>query len=305
MEAKKKSNKAWWWIGGGTLAAAGILGAMWYFSKPEAAKGTPPPSPEPTPVRTSTTSSGSGSSSRDGFPLKRGSRGSAVRALQQALVDRYGIEVLGGSRVDGDFGSKTEAALRSKGHPTTVSIDTFQTITNKRPPQPPSGNTTPTKINATDISEEIRGALIFRNIRNVLAQLKKMKTVEDYIAVNNDFKLTKIPGSAGILVTMTLVNGLFFYFTSAGHRDAIRRELLRMGLKEREGVWSLSGLDGPSTRTVKTVVTTTLRGNQGQRLMVPPQTVLGTEVQSRGGFSIVRMVDGSTISVASADLSSA
>lgn len=58
---------------------------------------SPTPTPKPTPTQTPT----------DAFPLKYGSKGNNVKLLQEAI----GVENLGGSKIDGDFGRKTEAAV--------------------------------------------------------------------------------------------------------------------------------------------------------------------------------------------------
>ncbi len=73
-----------------------------------------------TPSGSGSSSSGSssgGSYSRRGFPLKKGSGGNEVKALQKYLnsVNNYGLVV------DGKFGSKTENALKRWNGKTEVS----------------------------------------------------------------------------------------------------------------------------------------------------------------------------------------
>lgn len=69
----------------------------------------------------------SGNSS--GFPIKSGSRGEAVRAVQKALIKAYGKGILPRYGADGIWGSETENALRSKNLPLSISQSDFQKIT--------------------------------------------------------------------------------------------------------------------------------------------------------------------------------
>jgi peptidoglycan hydrolase-like protein with peptidoglycan-binding domain len=55
--------------------------------------------------------------SNAGFPVQKGSKGANVKLLQQALISKYG-SILPAFGADGDFGSETETALKSKSHPT-------------------------------------------------------------------------------------------------------------------------------------------------------------------------------------------
>ncbi len=53
------------------------------------------------------------------FPLKKGSKGEMAKALQLALMDKYGAGILPRYGADGDFGSETVNALKKIGLPTT------------------------------------------------------------------------------------------------------------------------------------------------------------------------------------------
>jgi len=69
--------------------------------------------PGPTSSYTPYRSSSSGSSS-SGFPLKKGSRGTLVTNLQNALIKKYGRAILPKYGADGAFGSETQNALVSR-----------------------------------------------------------------------------------------------------------------------------------------------------------------------------------------------
>lgn len=56
----------------------------------------------------------------DNFPLQKGSLGTRVKQLQQALITKYGASILPKFGADGDFGSETESALSSKGIKTVL-----------------------------------------------------------------------------------------------------------------------------------------------------------------------------------------
>ncbi len=71
------------------------------------------------------TSSGA---STTGFPLQKGSRGAAVKVLQQALMQRYGNDILPKFGADADFDSETEIALKSKGHPTVLNESEYKSL---------------------------------------------------------------------------------------------------------------------------------------------------------------------------------
>jgi lysozyme family protein len=64
------------------------------------------------------------SSASDSFPLKRGSKGTRVTALQQAL-SKTTPSIL----IDGQFGPQTAAALKNAGFPEIVDETLFDKIT--------------------------------------------------------------------------------------------------------------------------------------------------------------------------------
>lgn len=85
----------------GALALAGVYFIYKYFQpkkKDAAAPAEPTPTPTPLPLPTS------------GVPLKKGSKGNAVKSLQQLLL-KIDSKILPKYGADGDFGSETEAAV--------------------------------------------------------------------------------------------------------------------------------------------------------------------------------------------------
>ena len=93
----------------GALALAGVYFIYKYFQpkkKEAAAPAEPTPTPTPLPLPIS------------GFPLKKGSKGNAVKSLQQLLL-KIDSKILPKYGADGDFGSETEAALKAQTGKTT------------------------------------------------------------------------------------------------------------------------------------------------------------------------------------------
>lgn len=95
----------------GALAVAGIYLLYRYFRKP---KGTPQttviePPPPYVPTR----------DPKDSYPLKKGSKGSNVKAIQE-LILKIDSTLLPKFGADGDFGSETEAAVKKLLNKTSV-----------------------------------------------------------------------------------------------------------------------------------------------------------------------------------------
>lgn len=64
----------------------------------------------------------------DNFPLKRGSKGNRVTQLQNALVKKFGANILPKYGVDGMFGQEVEAALVRAKMPTSVTEAIYNTF---------------------------------------------------------------------------------------------------------------------------------------------------------------------------------
>lgn len=124
-----KINNKVFWIAGGILLLGGLgTGAYFYFRKKEENESGDQSSP-----------SGSSSPSGfckydDSFPLKHGSCGNKVTALQKILhvlgadLGKTGSK---GDGVDGKYGDKTEAAVKKFIGKTTVSLADVERLKKK------------------------------------------------------------------------------------------------------------------------------------------------------------------------------
>ena len=64
----------------------------------------------------------------DNFPLKRGSKGNRVTQLQNALVKKFGANILPKYGVDGMFGQEVETALVRAKLPTTINETIYNSL---------------------------------------------------------------------------------------------------------------------------------------------------------------------------------
>lgn len=202
----------------------------------------------------------------DDFPLKKGSKGAKVKALQDALIAKHGKEILPRYGADGDFGSEMVAALKKLNLPESIDETTYNVLV------------TAPSIDAVELGKSLYKNAVNKNLSGVIASLKKMRTKEDYTSVNTEFKKYTLRG-----VSQTLVNGLLGSFSDENQKQQIRLEFSRMGLKYDGTKWSLSGLDGFKVMTTApTIVWRTPR--EGAK--VPANMILGTEVATNNGFTL-------------------
>ena len=209
----------------------------------------------------------------DDFPLKIGSRGGNVRQMQQALIDANG-PIPGGA--DGIFGKGTLAALKKAGYGETVSESTFNVILGSK--KTGAGTFEPKQL-ATSLAKSVSG----RNLSSVLSQLKQLKTIEDYTAVNDVFKTIRLLG-----VRHTLVNALLKFFTKESDKQQIRIQLTRIGLKYDGNTWSLAGI---SAMRIITTTPAVVWKDGRTPIEVPAKMVLGTLIDSRSGFTVFEAND--------------
>jgi len=202
------------------------------------------------------------------FPLKKGSKGETVRKLQEALIAKYGAQTLPKYGADGDFGSETFNALTKLGLPTTITESTYHVI----------AQGVQSAINSGAIGKDLYNAAIAKDLVKTISLLRKLKTVDDYSAANEQFKTGRIGG-----VRQTIVNGLLNVFTTEAQKGKIKFEFLRMGLQFDGSKWSLSGLDGlPIITTSATAVWI----NATDSVPVPARMVLGNEVSKRLDYTL-------------------
>jgi hypothetical protein len=202
----------------------------------------------------------------DEFPLKKGSKGARVKALQETLIAKYGKSILPKYGADGDFGSEMVVALKKLSLPESIDETTFNVLT--------KGNT----IDPKEVAKKLFDAAIKKNLQQVLFTLRGMKTTQEYSSVSEAFQLYRIGG-----VRKTLVNGLLDSFPNEQDKQKIRLEFSRMGLKYDGNKWSLSGLEGS---TIITREATVVWKNPRVGIKVPSNMVLGTEITERDGYTV-------------------
>jgi len=202
------------------------------------------------------------------FPLKKGSKGEVVKKLQEALLAKYGSKTLPKYGADGDFGTETVNALTKLGLPTTISESTYNVIVQG----------VQSAENGATVGKDLYKAAIAKDLTKTIALLKKLKTVDDYSAANEQFKLNRIGG-----VRQTIVNGLLNVFTTETQKQKIKFEFLRIGLQFDGSKWSLSGIDG---LPIVTLIPTTVWVNATQSVKVPARMVLGNEVSKRLDYTL-------------------
>lgn len=206
--------------------------------------------------------------STSGFPLKKGSKGTMVKALQQALIAKYGAGVLPKYGADGDFGSETASALTKYGLPTTIDESTYYVIVQ-------GGSSAPDK---STLANKFLTAATSANFSTVLSLLKQMSTKDDYKQVSAIFSQYRLRG-----VRQTLVNGLLGSFSDESQKQQIRYEFIRMGLRYDGSKWALDGIDG---RTIITTEPASIWISATEKRSVPKMMVLGTEISKRLDYTL-------------------
>ncbi|MBL4863040.1 MAG: hypothetical protein JKY09_08505 [Crocinitomicaceae bacterium] len=233
-----------------------------------------------------TTSSSSGSSS-SGFPLKKGSRGTLVTNLQNALIKKYGASILPKYGADGGFGSETHNALISKGLPTVITSEIFTQIVLGSGSGSSSSSTSSSSSNSSsDIASSLHSAITKNSISTAIRALKKIKNVSSYSAVNSIFKKTRTG-----LVRKTLVTALLDRFSSPSEKKQLNQEFYRIGLKYDGSKWSLSGVLGIVMDQLVTIEPTKIWDESGRSLQVPKATILGEYLDANNGATEFETLD--------------
>jgi hypothetical protein len=208
----------------------------------------------------------------DDFPLKNGSKGAKVKQVQQVLLAKLGASILGSKGADGDFGSKTEAALIKAGYPTSIDESNFNVITQSDAPPAPA-------FDADVTANQLYTAASKKDFSGTIKSLQTLSSKDDYNSVSEIFKSNyRING-----VHQTLVNGILGSFTDAKQKQAIRLQFTRMGLSYDGKKWSLSGLD---TASLITNQATIVWEHPKKGIKVPAKMVLGKEVAQCGEHTL-------------------
>ena len=223
------------------------------------------------------------STATDSFPLKRGSRGSRVTKLQQALA-----KTSPGIAIDGQFGSQTASALKSAGYSEIVDEALFNKIT--------SSTSLTVVFNPAALASSLYTATQARNLDQALSILKQLKTTADYSSVNEYYKKQSF-------IARTIVTDLLDYAfkNNEGAKVQIRNEFLRIGLKVNStGTWSLQGI-----RLYKDLVTirqTVVSDARNNRIPVRRNTILGDELEVGNGMTWFKSIDNSILKVPTQDV---
>jgi hypothetical protein len=213
------------------------------------------------------------------YPIKKGSKKVYIKQLQEALIKLYGKDLLKKFGADGDFGSETKNALKSKGYPIEIDEASYKKIIQQAYPEPLK---TVDQISASDkenidITKNLWLYATTKKLNPLLDQLKRIKSVAHYVKVNELFKTIRLNG-----VRQTIVNGALSSFSDNTSKQFISEALRNIGLKYYDEKWNLSGVD---ERKIITSQETTICSIDGScNVRVPQQTVLGVEV-IRGKFN--------------------
>jgi hypothetical protein len=200
------------------------------------------------------------------FPLKKGSKGEKVKALQEALIQKYGKVIMPRYGADGFFGAEMILALKKLKLPLVITETFYHVLVQGHTA---TKNTTGQKLHEAAIKQDFKTAI---------GLLKTIKTKEQYQEIGDQFKANRING-----VRQTLVNGMLNSFTKAEQQQAIRFEFIRMGLQYDGNKWSLSGVAGlPIMTTSNTVVWV----NAQKGINVPSKMILGNEVSKRLDYTL-------------------
>ena len=207
-----------------------------------------------------------GANSGEAFPLRRGSKGGQVKALQEALIEKHGRTIMPKYGADGFFGAELSAALKKLKLPATISETTFHVLVHGQ------------SAGKNNTAQKLHSAAIKADFKTALALLKKLNNKDDYQSVSKVFANLRLNG-----VRQTLVNGMLNTFSKEEQKQAIRFEFIRMGLQYDGTKWSLSGLGG---LPVITNQKTTVWLNASNGINVPPKTVLGNEISKRLDYTL-------------------
>ncbi|HTB31728.1 MAG TPA: peptidoglycan-binding domain-containing protein, partial [Bacteroidia bacterium] len=287
---EKAQKKTILFIGLGTITTAvlGFYGWQAYKDKQETKKkinaksstyGTSSPTTS-TPSDTTKKSyvpHYSASSGTTGFPLQKGSKGDKVKALQQALIAKFGASIMPRYGADGDFGNETAAALKTAGLPSTIDLSTFNALTVGGSSSSSTSNSWSSggSIDAKTIAANLHDAIDAIDIEKGIAALKLMNTTDDYSAVNTEFETTTV-----MFVRKTIVTGMLECFTDESQKVRIRLEFTRMGLKYDGTKFTLSGLP---YRLISSI-TTSVFNKDGKETPVKINMALGHPVGVRNGW---------------------
>ncbi len=200
------------------------------------------------------------------FPLRKGSKGDKVTALQEVLIAKHGKALMPKYGADGYFGVELIMALKKLKLPASINESTYNVLV--------QGHTT----SKNSLAQKLHASAMKVDFKTAIAILKTIKSKDDYQEVSTQFKTFRVNG-----VRQTLVNGMLNVFNKEAQKQAIRFEFIRMGLQYDGNKWSLSGLGG---LPIITNQETTVWVNATNGLKVKPKTVLGNEISKRLDYTL-------------------
>jgi peptidoglycan hydrolase-like protein with peptidoglycan-binding domain len=266
----KKGGKKWLLIGLGSAATAALTYFGWKYWKGSQEQSFSNDSNETdftsNPAPSYKRSTKAQTQNIDSFPLKKGSKGENVKALQQALISKYGKSILPKYGADGDFGSELTAALKKSGLPETIDETTFNVLVKGSSPDPVS------------TAAQLYNAVLKKDYAKVIALLKGLRSTSDYKNVSNAFMNYRING-----VRQTLVNAVLSAFSDSSQKQALQLAFSSMGLKYDGNKWSLAGIGSNFLITNKA---TKVWKNPKNAIEVPANMVLGKEITKRKNFTL-------------------
>jgi hypothetical protein len=291
---QKKSKKKWlfWGIGAVATGVLSYFGLQYWNKNKEADGETKSSAPEFTanakrkttatpkadttkakPGGKAATASKTSATPGDSFPLKKGSKGDAVKAVQEAIISKYGKNYLP-KGADGIFGNELQAALKKLNLPATIDQTTYNVLVQKK------------DLDAVGIAKALFTAAGKKDYNTISKLLKGINSVKDYTAVNEVFKNYFLRG-----VRQTLVNGILGTFSNEKQKEAIRLAFVNIGLKYDGKKWALAGIAEDQPLLITTKPTKVWR-NPRTSVTVPANMVLGKEVAKRKGHTMFESEGG-------------
>ncbi|WP_282088279.1 peptidoglycan-binding domain-containing protein [Aquimarina algiphila] len=302
-------------LGGGLVLGLGYLAYTYFSNRAANQRSIQKPIPPITPG-TIVTKPILPRGSSDKFPLKRGTRGSLVKMVQEALLAKGGKPALiiketsfRNGKVDGVFGKGTERALRAAGFSSVITQSQFTSLVGERGNSPFEG--------WGAIANEIIGAANKQNLFGVLNGLKKISSVSQYKMVSTFFQNVRILSTR----VTSLVNALLSvaFKNKELEKVKIRAEFRRMGLKQNtRGVWFIPGIGtiGSFDSTENQITQewnlavierpTLLQATDGSFIVpeLAPDTVVGYITGMENGRTRILTQSGETVFAPTANLSS-
>jgi hypothetical protein len=319
----------WYLLTGIIVTGTAAIAGMGYFAfRPKSNKDSEDAFDEGTkdntrmalPPATATTTT-TNNSNTSGFPLKKGSSGTFVSNLQNALITGFpNLNPLPRYGADGSWGSEVQKFLEDNSLKTIIDRTTYTDYImgnfGDAKKTAPATNTTNTTASNSGIKNLIKSVMpsyltdpnvrigwqLFdtakaKNLASTISLLQQLKSVTHYKSASSGFQYRpfELP-----FRTFTLVSGLFASFTSQSDKNSIRTELRRMGLKETivnsepanyDSTWSLAGL-GIAHRNIRTKMKAIISDGFNIRIEIPSRTIIGQWLASGNGYTRFRTLDG-------------